>query len=486
MTKTSLPHIRRAAQHYRMLLAPLLLSCGSLLFAQEPSQEAFSRPLPIPPLLTGLRTGNETVYEITARPGSRRFFQEAETPTLGYNGDYLGPTLRFRRGEQVLMVVRNKLPETTTVHWHGLEVPGEADGGPHQVIAAGATWEPRFGVDQPAATLWYHPHPMGRTAEQVYLGLAGMIIIDDEISDSLDLPETYGKNDIPLIIQDRRFRSDGIFSYRLSMPDLMHGLIGATYLVNGEVKPRLSAAAELIRFRLLNGSNSSIYRLSFDDGSAFSQIAGDGGFLEKPVEMSTLILSPGERAEILLDLRRKAPGDSLHLVTETFQGYRDAVLKIVMKDEQPGRGPAAGMPSRLVPVARIPEARAERSRRFDLETMGGGGRLTINGKKMDMERIDARVRAGSTEIWEIVNAGAGMMQIPHSFHVHGVQFQILDINGDKPPDQDSGWKDTVLLWPGDRMRIIIPFREFPGIYMYHCHLLEHEDDGMMGQFEVSP
>jgi blue copper oxidase len=485
MKETNLRGLRGPAR--KLLLLLLLLLPVPSLFALEQTREDFSRPLPVPPLLAGLQSGGETVFEITARVGSRAFFPGADTPTYGYNGDYLGPTLRLRRGERVRMRVHNALKETTTVHWHGLEVPGTADGGPHQRIPAGASWEPGFTVDQPAATLWYHPHPMGHTARQVYLGLAGLIIIDDEISDSLDLPKAYGRNDIPLIIQDRRFQSDGSFSYRPGMPDLMHGLIGETYLVNGTVKPRLAAAAEPIRLRLLNGSNSSIYRFSFDDGSVFAQIAGDGGFLEKPVEMSALVLSPGERAEILLDLRRRAPGDSLHLVTETFQGFQDRVMRIVVENGPSGRGGAAAAPpSRLVSVPRIPEDRAERSRRFTLETMGGGGRLTINGRKMDMERIDVRVRAGSTEIWELVNAGMGMMQIPHSFHLHGVQFQILDINGKGPAAGESGFKDTVLLWPGDTMRIIIPFREFPGIYMYHCHLLEHEDDGMMGQFEVAP
>jgi FtsP/CotA-like multicopper oxidase with cupredoxin domain len=373
-----------------------------------------------------------------------------------------------------------------------MEVPGPADGGPHQGIKAGAIWEARFTVDQPAATLWYHPHPLGHTARQVYMGLAGLIIVEDEISDSLDIPKTHGRNDIPLVIQDRRFQGDGSFSYRLSTPDLMHGLIGDTYLVNGTIKPVLSVGKELLRLRLLNGSNSSIYRFSFSDDVAFAQIASDGGFLAEPVQKSSLILSPGERAEILVDLRNRESEESLFLVTETFQGFRDEVLKIEVGDEQsPNRSAKNPVPDRLTSISKIPEKNAVQIRRFDLETMGrggkgmmGGGRLTINGRKMDMKRIDAKVKAGSTEIWELVNVASGMMEIPHSFHVHGVQFQILDINGKSPPAGESGWKDTVLLWPGDTVRIILPFREFPGIYMYHCHLLEHEDDGMMGQFEV--
>ena len=194
-----------------------------------------------------------------------------------------------------------------------------------------------------------------------------------------------------------------------------------------------------------------------------------------------------------MDLRSRQTGDSLYLFTETFQGPSDEVLKIVVADRASGSHTSATqIPGRLTSISEIPASQSLRSRRFDLETMGRGGmgmmggRLTINGRKMDMKRIDATVKAGSTEIWEIVNVPAGMMEIPHSFHLHGVQFQILDINGKNPPAGESGWKDTILVWPGDTVRIIIPFREFPGIYMYHCHLLEHEDDGMMGQFEVVP
>jgi FtsP/CotA-like multicopper oxidase with cupredoxin domain len=465
----------------------------SPVWAQTPSQPAFNQRLPIPPLLSGTLQGGETVYELTAQTGSRTFFQDTGTLTFGYNGDYLGPTLRFHRGGEVRIRVHNELEEATTVHWHGLEVPGVMDGGPHQVIPAGTTWEPHFTVDQPAATLWYHPHPIGNTARQVYLGLAGLIIIEDETTESLVIPKQYGKNDIPLVVQDRRFQNNGAFSYRLAMPDLMHGLIGDTYLVNGAIKPYHSVNNELIRFRLLNGSNSSLYRFSFSDATVFSQIASDGGFLEQPVEMSSLILSPGERAEILLDLQNRESGDFLYLLTETFQGSRDEVLKIVVQEpESASTSPATQIPAGLTSVPKLPEDPSLRSRRFDLETMGRGGmgmmgsRLTINGRKMDMKRIDAKVKAGSTEIWEIVNVPTGMMEVPHSFHLHGVQFQILDINGKNPPAGENGWKDTVLVWPGDTLRIIIPFREFPGIYMYHCHLLEHEDDGMMGQFEVVP
>jgi blue copper oxidase len=200
----------------------------------------------------------------------------------------------------------------------------------------------------------------------------------------------------------------------------------------------------------------------------------------------TLVLSPGERAEILVDFSVQAIGESLFLQAEVYGGGGFDLLKFAVGEKGDS---LSSLPERLTEIERIPEEQAARIRIFRMQTMGrggmmGSGRLTINGKKMDLERIDERVRLGDTEIWEIVNERVGMMAIPHSFHPHDIQFQILSRNGEPPAENESGWKDTVLLWPGDRVRIIASFTDFTGIYMYHCHLLEHEDDGMMGQFEV--
>ena len=444
------------------------------------SSSPFTQELYIPPVLEpeGIIAG-VTSYNLIVRAGSVTFFGSKKTPTLGYNGNYLGPTIRVRRGEKISIRVDNTLDEPTTVHWHGLHIPGDADGGPHQIVQPGKSWDPVFTINQEAATLWYHPHLLGKTAEQVYKGLAGMFIIDDENSSNLDIPNKYGVNDIPLIIQDRRFYNDGTFAYRPSRHDIMQGLIGNTITVNGAVKPWLKVPNALVRFRILNGSNSSLYKISLSDGSLFSQIASDGGFLEKAVTMNNSVLSPGERAEIIVDFN-SFKDKEVYLKVEIYTGKEFEALKIQIIDSNAES--ANTIPYRLSRIVKIPESDADRTRRFVMQT--GMGSFSINGKKMDMSRIDEIVKLGSTEIWEIYNRPMGMMQIPHSFHIHDVQFQILDRNGKPPPPAESGWKDTVLLWPGETVRFITRFEDYTGLYMYHCHFLEHEDDGMMGQFEV--
>lgn len=418
---------------------------------------------------------------LEARPGTVELVAGRPTASLGYNGPILGPTIRVRRGDSVRIAVRNGLSEDTTVHWHGLHVPAAMDGGPHQAIRAGETWRPEFVVDQEAATLWYHPHLFEKTAEQAYRGLGGLFVVDDEVSDRLPLPRSYGLDDIPVILQDRRIGQDGQLRYGPAMPDVMHGYPGNVLLANGAIEPVLRVPASVVRLRLLNGSSSSVYRLTLSEGLRMHQVASDGGYLERPVELEAVVLSPGERAEVLVDLRGRPAASPLSLEAELFQGGRLRALSIVAS--RPA-ATAVSIPAALAPIARIDASAAERVRSFVLSTMGPGGQLTINGRHADMHRVDERVRLGATEIWEVSNRGMGMMQVPHSFHMHNVQFQVLSLNGAPPPATLSGRKDTVLLWPGDAVRLIVAFEDYTGVYMYHCHLLEHEDFGMMGQFEV--
>jgi FtsP/CotA-like multicopper oxidase with cupredoxin domain len=472
-----------------LMLLPAIIA-GAAGRREQPA-EAFSVSLPVPPILEAETAGDGTkVYALTAREGEREFFPGTPTETAGYNGSYLGPTILVRRGERVRFNIKNELKEATSVHWHGAHVPAEMDGGPHQNIESGSVWSPEFLIDQEAATLWYHPHLIPTTAEQVYRGLAGLFIIEDEYPDSLDIPSEYGTNDIPLIVQDRKFDRDGTFSYGPGMPEIMHGYQGNVVMVNGAIQPYLDVDEPLIRLRLLNGSNSSIFRFRFGDGVSFAQIASDGGFLEQAVAMEYIVLSPGERAELLVDFGGRKRNDEVDLLAETSSGEEYRILRFRMKKNF--TADASGgidYDTPLNTIEKIPPSEASRERRFIMSSMGPGGRLTINGKRMDMSRIDERVPLGATEIWTVENGSGmggrmGMMNTPHSFHLHDGQFQILDINGSSPPPGEAGWKDTVLLWPGDRIRLIKRFEEFTGIYMYHCHLLEHEDAGMMGQFEV--
>ena len=426
--------------------------------------------LPIPPLMdAGANAGR---LALTVQEGSRRFFPDLSTPTLGYNGDFLGPTLRVRNGERVRLQVQNNLKETTTVHWHGLHVPAQWDGGPHQAIEAGGLWQPDFQINQQAATLWYHPHALGRTGEHVYRGLAGLFIIEDEFSERLPLPRDYGIDDIPLVFQDRRFYEDGRFAFVTSGHDIMHGVVGNTLLVNGVMEPRMTVPRGVVRFRLLNGSNSSIYRVSFGDERPFQVIASDGGFLEQPIPLKSLVFTAGERYEILVDFSADDVGFTTPLVLEQWGGNVFEALALEVGRE---KGQISTIAEKLITIERLEPDAAVQTRRFAMETMSAGGGLTINGRHMDMNRIDASVKLGTSEIWEIANRSRMMMQLPHSMHLHDVQFQILDRNGKPPAPIERGRKDTVLLMPGDTVRIISRFEDYTGVYMYHCHLLEHED-----------
>lgn len=463
----------------------------SPLTASAAQDNPFSERLYIPPLLenSGAST-DRSPLSLAVQKGQHQFFPTALTDTLGYNGSFLGPTIRVRNKEKVRIHVQNSIDQITTVHWHGLHVPAQWDGGPHQVIEPGALWKPEITINQQAATLWYHPHAMGLTGEHVYRGLAGLFIIEDEISEELALPRNYGVDDIPLIIQDRRFYEDRSLAYVRSMHDVMHGVLGNFLLVNGGLKPYAEMPRGVVRFRLLNGSNSSIYRFYFSDDQRFHVIASDGGFLTSPVGVQDLILSAGERVEILFDSGAYSPGDRLRLMVDQFSGNTYEAMELRISDK---KAEQQELVSQLREQPRLEESSADRTRYFAMETMSSGGRgmgmmggnrLAINGKKMDMKRIDVTIPLGSTEIWEVENSSATMMQLPHSMHLHDVQFNILDRNGKLPEPIEAGRKDTVLLWPNDKVRLIAQFLDYTGVYMFHCHMLEHEDDGMMGQFEV--
>ncbi|MGE7270172.1 multicopper oxidase family protein [Brevibacillus panacihumi] len=435
-------------------------------------------PLPIPPLLENKSSmPNVAEFHLTVQMSKKEFIKGKETNTLGYNGDYLGPVIRVKNGEEVSIKVKNNLNEETTVHWHGLQVNGENDGGPHNLIKSGESWNTRFTINQPAATLWYHPHGLHKTGEQVYKGLAGLFYIDDEVSDSLNIPKDYGVNDVPLVIQDKRLDSSGKIEYNLGMHDVMMGLQGETILVNGAINPYLEVPSGKMRFRLLNGSNARIYEFLFSNNQKFIQIASDGGLLEKPVEMTKLVLSPAERAEIIVDFSEYKKGDVVEL---TNQGT--GLMKFVVNEE---KQKTYNIPDRLAQIERIDPSKSVNTRKFVFQGMGP--MVNINGRQMDMDRIDEEVNLNATEIWEISNPTTGMMGMmggmAHPFHAHGVQFQLLDRNGVQPPKNERGWKDTILVQPGETVRVIATFK-YQGIFMYHCHILEHEDTGMMGQFRV--
>lgn len=454
--------------------------------------------LPIPPLLEGKIRSGVTHYDLTISASKHRFFDGIETQTWGISSSYLGPTLKIRRGSQIAINYNNRLNETTTMHAHGLHINGSMDGSTHQPIAPGAQWSAQTTVNQPAATLWYHPHYLHRTAPHVYQGLAGLIIVEDEESSRLDLPKRYGIDDIPLVLQDRIFSSDKTqLLYQPNRMQLMRGYIGDYFMANGAISPTFRAEATMIRLRLLNGSNSTVYTLGFGDGRQFVQIAGDNGFLPQPVTMGRLTLSPGERAEVIVDFT----GDMGSLIDlHEYRHNRTFVRFSIEKDPEV----IASIPFGGIAIPAAPAITGERRFVLGMGGMQGGGMgggmgrgmgggnsralFTINGKSMDPNRIDFHVPRGGGEIWEVINP----MPIDHNFHLHGTSFRILSRNDNQGAvaANEQGWKDTLYLPARSRAKLLVDFTlpntaaDSANPYMFHCHFLEHEDNGMMGQYTV--
>jgi FtsP/CotA-like multicopper oxidase with cupredoxin domain len=447
----------------------------------------FTSRLAIPPLAPSRRdTSGRRVFELRARPGEHRLRPGPLTATWGINGSYLGPTLRAVRGETVVVNVHSDLPETTSIHWHGMHLPARMDGGPHQPVEPGDTWSPSWTIDQPAATLWYHPHPHEQTAKHVYRGLAGMFIIDDPDAVAGGgtgvLPSRYGIDDIPVIVQDKRLDDDNQLNER-HRPFSGVGILGGVICVNGTTGPYHEVTTERTRLRLLNASNARVYRFGFDDDRPFSLVGTDGGLLDAPREMTRIQLSPGERAEIVVTLRarqravlRSFPSDlGLDFWSHRFSGGDDTLDILELRASQ-RLEPSPPLPGRLAEAPGLAAPTAAVDRTFELSGHN------MNGQKTDMGRIDFAATRGTTEVWE-VTANDG----PHNFHVHDVQFQVLTVDGERPPPELRGWKDTVHTPPGVPIRIALRFRDHSdpdAPYMYHCHVLYHEDQGLMGQFVV--
>lgn len=439
---------------------------------------SFKRTFFIPEELTGNLQNGRVQYNLTLQTGLSRFLDNnINTATWGINGKFLGPTLRLKNGDSVDIHYQNTLPEATTIHGHGMHVPANMDGGVHQIIPAGQTWTSSYTVNQHASTNWYHPHLMGKTAEHVMHGLAGLIIIDDSNTETLDLPKQYGVDDIPVIVQDRRFNADGSFDYNPSRREIMHGWKGDTYLVNGVIKPYLELEAKQIRFRILNGSNARIYNFAFASGRSFKQIATDNALLETPVELTQLRLSPAERAEIVVDFSDAKGKNDIFIDSAS----NAELFKVNIKNQDASN--ITQLPNSLISLAQLNPADAVNTRSFTLS--GRRGQLMINGQAMNKTVINESIPINNIEIWEIINA----MGMDHNFHIHATHFQLLERNGsaNAVAANERGYKDTVYIPPGESVKIILKMTDYADAtipYMYHCHILEHEDAGMMGQFVV--
>lgn len=452
-------------------LSGLAVACGA-----EPAGELpFRNKLRIPPLLEPKADADGVKrFELALQADGRsQFLPGKTTGTWGINGGYLGPTVRASRGDRIQMAVTNRLAEATTLHWHGMRLPAKMDGGPHQMIQPGATWTPEWTIDQPAATSWFHPHLHEKTAMHVYRGLAGMFIID--APGGPQLPHAYGVDDIPLIVQDKRFNDDGSLDDG-RVDSGTFGFLGDRILVNGTHDPYLEVGADLVRFRLLNASNARVYRIGFADNRTFHVVGTDGGLLERAAETDRVKLSPGERAEIVV---RFTAGEQIVMnsVGENSQEANDIEqdnfdLMRITAAKQLTASPS--LPQRLGGTAAVSPPADARTRKFILTGS------EINAKDMDMTRIDEVVPAGAHEIWEIENT-----TYAHNFHIHEVAFRILDVNGAPPPAYQQGPKDTVFVPKLAKVRLAVQFGHFTdpaSPYMYHCHILRHEDKGMIGQF----
>lgn len=484
------------------LAATTLTSVAILTRAGRSTHAAgFETPLPIPQLIDAKANGN--TVSLTIGPGMHAYRPDQSVQSFGYSASVLGPVIRLARGESVEITFENKMIQATTVHWHGLIIPGEVDGGPHNTIAAGQRWKVSLNVDQPESTAWFHPHPHGETAQQIYSGLAGMLIVEDGSGERMGLPRSYGIDDLPLVLQDRFLDRSGAPVYQPGPMDIMAGYRGDTIIVNGTVAPVARVPAGLVRLRLLNGANARIFDLRFSDGRPFQVIASDGGYLVAPVGLRSLLIAPGERYEVLVDFSngtavvleagadQNIPMMGMMRGSEPFAGG-GSVMKFQVDPTK--RAAVTSVPRQLVDVPLLDRSKVVARRQFLLNDMMMGGMMggigfgrgerrfgptmAINGQSFDMGRIDVETKRGTLELWEI-----GSQMMAHPFHVHGTQFQILSLNGQVPPLHLQGWKDTVLV--ARNAQILVPLsqlatRDHP--LMFHCHILEHEDAGMMGQY----
>jgi len=455
-------------------------------------------PLPMPPELSGDRL-SLTARRAVADLGS------SSAPVWGVNGTAPGPLLRLRRGARVRIHLANELPEPTILHWHGLTVPEAADGHPRLAIGTGASYRYDFVVRDRPGAYWYHPHTHERTAPQTYLGIAGMIIVEDGSDEDLGLPS--GAYDLPLVLQDKRLDASGALVYAPAMgPDMMFGYLGDRPFGNGVADPTVTVERTRYRLRILNASNARIFDLALGGEDPWTLVGGDGGLLAAPAEIGRLMLATGERAEVVVDFSRYRPGERVMLRSLSFElpgmmmGVRGGRMGRARTGMSSGAGLGQGAPLDLVefviadsPAVESPplpdrlgpgpdgpdpsEAAGRRTFRFSSMMMSH----TINGRSFDMQRVDARVPIGSAEVWTLANDS----EVPHPVHIHAGQFRVLSRTGGRGRvlPHERGRKDTVLLLPGESVDVLVRF-EYPGLFLLHCHNLEHEDAGMMSNFEV--
>ena len=432
-------------------------------------------PLRFPP---ELQTGESLIFNsanVEVWPGTT-------TQILGLNNSYPAPTIRVQKGDNLSVLFENQYTEEATVHWHGLLVPELMDGQPKDAILPGNSYTYSFPVFQRAGTYFYHSHAHHLTAKHVYKGYAGFFIVEDENELQYGLPT--GEYDIPLLIQDRHSIYQPQFNYSPSNMDRMLGYLGDVPLVNGTPEAFFEVQKTLYRFRLLNGSNARVYKIAFSDNSPFWVVATDGGLKDEAVQMNSVYLSPGERLDILFNFNPYAIGNSITLQSQTFSGVgtQGTQMDLLRFDIIGDLSSGGIVPQNLAPINYYDINDITGTRTFTLsQGMMGNGMHRINGLTYDMNRIDENIPFDKLEEWKFINNTNNF----HPMHVHGVLFQVYSRNGNTNlSPNDKGWKDTVLVNPNETVQTLVKFTDYSGIYLLHCHNLEHEDDGMMLNIKI--
>lgn len=482
---------------------------GQLLRSQARLPRPFQVPLPLPPVLApAARDGDVDRYEITQRESEVEILPGLRTRIWGYEGMFPGPTIESRRGRATTVRHHNRLPVPTVVHLHGGRTPSDSDGYPtdlvlpagssgvqHQmhdpaaVVSHGAR-DYTFPLNQRAATLWYHDHRMDFTGPAVWRGLAGFHLVRDDEEDALGLPA--GERELPLMLTDRSFAADGALRYPMVDPSLTGehgvtepyraGVFGDVILVNGAPWPVHEVSNTRHRLRILNASNARRYEIALDPpppgGRGLLQIGADQGLLEAPLAHDTVRVAPAERYDLIVDFGRYAVGTEVTLVNRLGDGPTALIMRFrITHNAREG----SLIPTRLSHIDPLRREDATVTREFDFRAgrVNGQHGWRIGGEPFSPTRIDARPRLGTTEIWRFVT------DLHHPIHLHLVNFRVL-ARGNRPPDPlDGGLKDTVDLRPSEAVEVLTRFDGYRGRYVFHCHNLEHEDMGMMANFETS-
>ena len=475
----------------------LLAACGSGSAVQGPTDRVsngrFYRAASVSP-------ENLT---LTARQANVEIAPGVHSRILTWGDGPIGPTIEARTGQRATILMRNQLTEPTIAHWHGLRPPEAADGHPRLAVGPGKNYAYDFEIGERSGLYWYHSHAHRRTAAQVYLGLAGLFIVRDDAEEALALPS--GGRELSLILQDKRQDASGQLVYSDMGPQLMEGFLGEAPFVNGVRFPRIEVDSAQYRLRILGAANARIFRVALSNGSPLVLIGTDGGLLDVPATLTYVDIGTGERADLLVDFSGLVAGTVVRLQSLGFpspsggmgmmgrggmgmggmgmggggrpQGAQIDLLEFVVTRDVREMRP---IPATLVPLQRLDRADARRQRvfRFDSVMMNH----TINGRPFEMERVDERVPFGATEVWRFVNDAP----FPHPIHMHAVHFQVLMRTGGRGRvfPWERGWKDTVLVFPGEAVDVIARFDSQRGMFLLHCHNLEHEDNGMMMNFVI--